>query len=130
MLLCEKTRGDITLRIQGIPMGRDLLVAVTGGTRPHLGAAGLGITRPSLSDPEKNGASVSVLTLTGHKDDEIARFAADFLTRALGVNVLVGCGIHLDGITPEKIEDVRLLTKELLSEFIKQTEKRKPDACD
>ena len=114
MLHLTESGEGVSLELRCLRLGKDYMVALTGGSRPHLGAAALAVARPSLADPEKTGASVSVLTVTGHKDDEMARYAADLLTRALGSQVLVGCGIHVDGITPPQLREVSRLTERLL----------------
>jgi hypothetical protein len=102
--LCLTGRaGRIGIELRALPMGKDLTVLISGGDRPHLGAAALGVPRPSLRDPARRSASVSVLTLTGHHDDEFARRAAHRLAAALGAPVLVACGIHADKLTGEEL---------------------------
>ena len=50
-----------------LEMGEDCLVAVWGGTRPHIGAVGMAQVRPSLRDPNKSSATSSVSPLWGIK---------------------------------------------------------------
>ncbi len=76
--------------------GNDVLVAFTGGGAPHIGAAALAVPRPGISDPAKCSASASVLCVTGHKDDELARAAALRLAASIGNTVCVTVGIHID----------------------------------
>jgi len=114
----EKERYGIKIVIEALAMGEDLTVAITGGDLPHLGAAALGVPRPSLSDPRAMSASVSVLTITGHKEDEIVRYAAYKLAASLGRSVLVAGGIHIDNITQQGISLVRTLVDEILETFI------------
>jgi len=87
-----------------IPCGRDLAITVVGGTEPHIGAAVLAVPRPSLADAARSSASASVLCVTGHKDDELARKAAVSLASALGCIVTVSAGIHVDNASPEDIK--------------------------
>lgn len=115
-------RAEITLT--AVPMGRDWTIVITGGDGPHLGAAALGIPRPSLENPEKTSASVSVLTVTGHRDDEIARAAAHLLASRLGRKALVTCGIHLDDINYDELLQVGEIANGLLERFISVVEKK------
>jgi hypothetical protein len=77
--------------------GQDAAAAICGGTGPHIGAAALAVSRPSLEGCGKTSASASVLCLTGHKDDSLARQAALELSSLWGCTVLVSVGIHIDG---------------------------------
>ena len=86
--------------------------------KTHLGCIALGVPRPSLQDPERTSATVSVLTLTGHKEDEIARPAAHFLASKLKVPVVVACGIHDDQIKPDAIRQYGELVQEGLKDLV------------
>jgi len=77
--------------------GRDISVAVRGGTGPHIGAAALAVPRPSLDGSGKTSASASVICVSGHKDDCLARQAALALASRYGSVALVSVGIHVDG---------------------------------
>jgi len=107
--------------LQAIAMGKDWNVVITGGEIPHLGSIALGIPRPSLQNPAHTSATVSVLTLTGHKEDEIARPAAHFLASRLNAPVVVSCGIHNDHIKPEDIRRVGELVQEALNDLVAAT---------
>jgi gallate decarboxylase subunit D len=85
-------------------LGNDLLLVIYGGTHPHIGAVALGIPRESLMDSNAHSASVSILTLTGHKDDEIAREIARSTAASLRRVVTVIVGIHLDQATEAQIQ--------------------------
>ncbi|GAB6168132.1 hypothetical protein JCM1393_05920 [Clostridium carnis] len=100
-----------------IKMGTDYNISIFGGDKPHIGAVALGIPRPSLSNPNKISSSVSILTITGHKEDEIARRAAKVLSQKLNVTVVVSCGIHIDNLTFEDLNSITLIVDEILSEF-------------
>lgn len=76
--------------------GKDLVVVIKGGTRYHIGAVALAIPRPSLADPEQISASASVLCVTGHKEDELARIISLQIASALNCVVTVIAGIHID----------------------------------
>ncbi len=103
------SEGRLEIAAELICLGEDLCVTLTGG-RAHIGAVALGIPRSSLADASEPSASVSVMTVTGHKDDEPAREMASALASSLGRRVTVVCGIHYDNITPEEIAAVMKLT--------------------
>jgi hypothetical protein len=83
--------------------GDDLVVVVGGGDRPHVGAAALALSLPSLKDPSRLTHSTSLLSVPGHKEEDLARDGALRLSRALGRNVVVTVGIHEDAISKERI---------------------------
>ncbi|NLZ49793.1 MAG: hypothetical protein GX895_13635 [Clostridiales bacterium] len=99
-------------------MGKDLNVSIYGGDLPHIGAIALGIPRPSLEDKNKISSSVSLLTITGHKEDVIVQRLAKVLSKSLNSTVVVSCGIHYDNITLEDIEAINLLISDLTDELI------------
>lgn len=66
----HKEYNGLHVVLQAIAMGKDWNVVITGGEIPHLGSIALGIPRPSLQSPAHTSATVSVLTLTGHKERE------------------------------------------------------------
>ncbi len=101
-----ETYGRVTLEAVSVPMGNDLCLVITGGDRPHLGAVALAQARPSLQDSSKVSASTSVLTVLGHKEDILARTAAQCLAAGLNRTVVVCCGIHVDAILPDELHFV------------------------
>ncbi len=87
-------------------IGRDLLVAIWGGERPHIGAVALAQPRPSLKDPAAASATASVLCVVGHKEDEVVKKASEYLSAALDTRVTVAAGIHWDNLDEGAIRDV------------------------
>lgn len=114
-----KNKGRTTINFTIINMGEDLCVSIYGGERPHLGASALAQCRPSLADSRKASASVSVLSLLGHKEDKIASSIAERLSSSLKTNVIVSCGIHNDNITLDEIQTICCMTNEWCAEFLK-----------
>jgi gallate decarboxylase subunit D len=98
----------------------DCLVILFGGSRPHIGAVGMGQVRPSLKDPEQLAASSSVFTYTGHKEDMVAKALSEGLTRRMGRNTVVVAGIHWDGLTPEKIDGVRAVCRAIEDRIVNE----------
>ena len=101
----ETGEGRCHIRARVLPMGDNLIIAVTGG-KAHIGAAALGEPYSSRTGQENTRASVSVLTRISHKEDAIAGHIASRLASILDVPVLVCCGIHLDNITPDEIKEI------------------------
>ncbi len=104
-------------------LGEDLVVHIYGGSHPHIGAVALGIPRPSLKNPEDISSTVSILTMMGHKDDHLAREAADFLAASLNKNVVVVAGFHIDNAGDEQIKEVLRNCRQLLVDVIKHYKK-------
>jgi gallate decarboxylase subunit D len=102
-------------------LGPDLLVAVWGGTHPHIGAVALALPRPSLRDKRKTSATSSVLTLLGHKEDATVKRISEDLAAALKRNVVVTAGIHWDNLKAEEIEGIIRLTDRLTKKIIEKT---------
>ncbi len=125
----ENTSQNLTLA-EGVPprqiraeaafVGEDLVVMVSGGEKPHVGAVAIGIPRSSLANPETVSATASVFAMVGHKEDDLARIMARELAAALKRNVVVTVGIHIDQISPEGIESIEESCRSILKRLIKQ----------
>ena len=101
-------------------IGQDLLVAIWGGERPHIGAVAMAQPRPSLKDQRVRSATASVFCYPGHKDDIIAKEAAEKISSALNTNVTVTVGIHWDNIDEEGIQSVTENSRQLVKMIIKR----------
>lgn len=104
------THGRGRLRVWAVATraGRDLCVIIAGGSEPHVGAVAVAQARPSLADAARTSATSSVLTLLGHKDDAIARAAAERLAAALGCTAVVSAGLHVDAATDAELEVLQM----------------------
>jgi hypothetical protein len=111
-------KGRVEIELAWVRAGRDLSVTLSGGDLPHIGAVAVSQPRPSHVDGGGTSASTSVITLPGHKEDELARAAAARLAAALDTNVCVACGIHMDDITLEEIVQVRVMAGELVEQLV------------
>jgi hypothetical protein len=98
-------------------IGPDVLVAIWGGEKPHIGAVAMSQPRPSLKDPTVTSATASVFAYVGHKEDELAKAAAEILAATLKTNVVVTAGIHWDNLPPEGIQHV-IKNSEILVDMI------------
>ncbi len=87
-------------------LGADVLVILTGGTKPHIGSIAVGLPRPSLTNEEIVSSTSSVYNFLGHKDHVIAQRVAEMLSSRLNRNVVAVAGFHIDKISPEGISRV------------------------
>ena len=99
-------------------VGKDILVALWGGVRPHIGAIGIAIPRPSLKDPKKWSATSSNFTITGHKEDILVKTISEKLASVLRKVVVVTAGIHWDGMTSKDITVVETLAKRIPNQVL------------
>ena len=84
--------------------GPDVVVVVSGGSLPHVGAVSVATAHPDLKDASRRTATASVIAIEGHREDEIARAAALRLAKAFDTTVVLSAGIHVDNAVPEQIE--------------------------
>jgi hypothetical protein len=114
------SKGKFKLYAHAQKMGRDLLVSIWGGTRPHIGAVGMATPRPSLRIPRKWSATSSNFTFIGHKEDAIVKKISEKLATELRKNVVVVAGIHWDGITAKEIEIIEGLAQKLSDQILRK----------
>jgi hypothetical protein len=103
---------DLTANARRI--GPDLLVAIWGGEKPHIGAVAAAQPRPSLKDPAVTSATASVICFVGHKEDDLAKRAAESLAAAIEGRTVVTAGVHWDNLSEEGIGQVIQNTAELI----------------
>jgi len=101
-------------------IGKDLLVAIWGGDSPHIGAVAIAQPRPSLRDKDTISATASVFCFLGHKEDLIAKEAAERIASALNTNVVATAGIHWDYIDEAGITCVMENSRELVGMIIER----------
>jgi len=121
--LVEISKGRF--KIQGLvqEVGQDLLVSIWGGTRPHIGAIGMAIPRPSLRNPKKWSATSSNFTFLGHKEDIMVKKISEKLASRLRNNVVVTMGFHWNGITSQEIKTIQNLIQKLSDQILKRLQK-------
>ncbi len=102
----ELSAGSGLHKVQAVAVlcGKDINICFGGGDTFHIGASALAVPRPSLSDENMVSASASVICVTAHKEDEIARQAALKLAASFNTKVNITCGLHIDNATKEDIE--------------------------
>ena len=121
----KTTEGSYDIEAHVRLIGKDLLVAISGGEKPHIGAVSVAQPRQSLKNPEDTSATASVICIMGHKEDELAKKASEFLAAALNTRVVVTAGIHFDAINEEGIRRViqnsELIVKQILAKIITES---------
>ena len=113
----EDSPGGRYLEARVQEMGADLVVAVGGGQRPHVGSVVLAQPVPSRSPGKAWTASCSVLTIPPHKEEPIARGIATRLAEALGRVAVVTAGVHDDGLDADGVACYLRLGRELGEEL-------------
>jgi len=114
----SKCEGRIDVHLSGCFIGDDLQVSIFGGDRPHIGAVAVSYRHPSLKDRQIDDVTTSVLAITGHKEDVLARNAAHRIAAETGLTTSVNCGIHLEQISEDEILIVMDLVEQLVDELI------------
>lgn len=112
------SRGRFSIQALVQTIGRDVLVSLWGGDRPHIGSIGMATPRPSLKDPKKWSATSSNFTYVGHKEDSVVKMISEKLASRLKTNIVVVAGIHWDNIRPEEIEIIQDLTHKLADQIL------------
>jgi len=126
------TPDDATIRVtagvdgyavhaSAVRVGNDLVVTLWGGDRPHVGAVAAAHPRPSLADGRQVSATASVLTFSGHCEDEIAREAALTLAKATGSQVVVSAGMHWESLPGDKIPTILANVREVIRRIEERT---------
>lgn len=124
LVTVESGKGKYRLTALVVPAGEDLVVSITGGDTPHVGAVAVAHCAPGVNRKDRLDVSASVMTLPGHKEDEIARMVAMKLAKAFSVNVAVAAGMHWDGISKLGIAAVVENSRRLCEAIILQLKRR------
>jgi hypothetical protein len=101
-------------------IGEDLLVAIWGGDRHHIGAVAVAQPRPSLKNRGVRSATASVFCYVGHKDDVIAKEAAEKISSALNTNVTVTAGVHWENFDEMRMKNVMDNSRQLIEMIIEK----------
>ena len=93
-------QGKANMKLNSVPSS----VAGIIVSQSAVGAAALGCDESGTVGHKMRGATVSVLCVFGHRDDEAARWAAKYLATELKCNVSVAVGIHIDHADGSEIQ--------------------------
>jgi gallate decarboxylase subunit D len=111
----QEGKYNITANVKLI--GKDILVAIYGGEKPHIGAVAMAQPTPSLNDPNLMSATASTFVYVGHKEDVIVKKGAEILAARLNRNVVVTAGIHWDDLPQDGINTI-IQNSEILVDLI------------
>lgn len=114
--------GKYSVSAQVIRCGKDVSLTIGGGESPHIGAGALAIPRPSLRDSETVSASTSVICVPGHKEDEVARAAAQRIASAMNCVVNVCVGVHIDNADRDELMRLKQNLDKLIDLVLKELE--------
>lgn len=106
MEVIKKKAGERKLFLKWRNIGDGLLVILTGGDE-HIGAVAVG-----------NSGACSVITLPGHRDDEIAHRQAGRINRKTGMDTVFLVGIHFNNIQPDEIRKICDTAELMVDELI------------
>lgn len=94
-MILEQRAGRCTLTAEAKWIGEDLLVVLTGGDA-HIGSVSCAAAGEPLHSHQ----------YPHHRDALLSDRFALGLHRALGVKTVVICGVHVNGISPEEIQEI------------------------
>jgi len=112
----KAARIELTLEVKEI--GEDYLLTLIGG-KEHIGAVAVG-----LFDKESTRASSSVITLPGHREDQLALQGARQVSKVTGGTAVFTVGMHQDNITAEEIKEIVTVAEKMVQDFIAFYEKQ------
>jgi hypothetical protein len=110
--------GRTEIILEAKKIGEDYLLTLTGG-REHVGAVAVG-----LFDEKSQRTSSSVITMPGHREEQLALDGARQVSRATGKTSVFVAGIHQDNISPEEIRGIVSAAGEMVESFIAFYEKK------
>lgn len=118
MPLIKQNVSRTELVLEWSEIGNDLVITLAGGRR-HVGAVAVG-----QYDEKSGHASASVITLPGHRDDEIALYGARRISACTKTATVFIVGIHLDDITANEITEIVDLSKRMINRLIDSLKER------
>ena len=119
----EDSRSGKRIGARVTAVGQDLVIAVGGGEKPHVGCVVL--AQPGASKT-KTGAwttSCSVLTIPPHKEEPIARGVATRVAGAFARVTVVTAGVHDDNLDADGIAGYLRLGEELAEKLVENLSK-------
>lgn len=102
----EKEIAGIKIEICEKRIGEDIVLTLSGGSRPHIGCVVQAVPRPSLKNDGSMSVTSSVINLTGHKDEYLCRRLAEKRCKKTGKVVVCTGGVHIDHISKEQIKEL------------------------
>jgi len=113
----SRGKGRTRIELLAYHLGNDLVVCIYN-ENAHLGAVAV-----AEYNHEEGRASSSVITRSGHRDDEIAKRQAHLIARHTKKPVCVIAGIHLDNITKQEIDEILGQADGLITELLNELDR-------
>ena len=114
-------KGKCQIYVEAHSYSDGLSILLHGGDKSHIGAVAISIPRQSLKEKRVTSCSTSILTITGHKDDIIAREMSETVCRSIKKTIVVVAGVHINRASSEDIKNVmsncRKASKKLIELF-------------
>jgi len=107
--------GRYTVRLESYNVGKDMLIVITGGEEDHIGSATLIESKGHLQTMIKKG----------HQDHVVSERMANIIYDTIGKDLLVVCGIHIDGASKEEINILVDNAQTCVNIFLKETDGRR-----
>lgn len=117
-ILLNEGQGKYKIYFHALFCGKDISISVFGGDLAHIGAVAVGVPRKSLTGDGSNSSSASVICITGHKEDLIARDLALKISSKYLCNTSVSVGIHIDNGKKNDFMIIDKNVKNLIDRFI------------
>jgi len=108
--MIQAGEGRYVVFLRSIQIGNDRLVIISGGEEEHIGAVTL----------MENKQEVGTLVKPGHMDQVISQKTALRIHQAMGEDLLVVCGIHIDHASKEEIGILLENAEICVEQFIKK----------
>lgn len=121
-MTCGEGKHQVSL--SALCSGNDLIVVISGGDSPHVGSVAVAVPGPSRRDAHKTSSTASVMTLVGHKDDELAKPVSQFIASELNQVCVVIVGIHVEQAIARDIETVSEAAWDLSRSFVRYMKDR------
>jgi hypothetical protein len=109
----------LELFLEAVSLGRDWQLILWGGKK-HIGAL-------VLAEP---GQPARFLSCPGHREASISCELAGLCAKELNCNIAFCCGIHYDNITKAEIEEVLLLARSLVRDFLADIARTRVQSID
>ena len=113
-------KGKYKITLVAVATKDGLIVSLVGGEKPHVGAVAISIPRPSLKNSSKFSATTSIFTITGHKDDELAKPVAERLAKEFTQTVVVIAGVHIDRASDDDIRKLVYNSEQAVKNLLKK----------
>lgn len=110
-IVLEEGREKQQVNLMCLEVGKDLQIIISGG-ESHIGAVGLGVCYGM------DKANSSVISVHGHREDELVKKAAYRLSKALRKNVAVSAGIHYNDLSGNDISTILANVDRLVDRLI------------